>query len=140
VEPEPLTVKRAATHVLFGIGGGVANIVLWVAHVYAHALSESLELQHRLGVRELLGVAQREVGIVLSAVAPTVVLLLGAAHVFTEATAIWFAFGVGLFTLAAEGVRYARFERVGPLGMIVAVALNLALGLALVALKVAVAH
>ena len=73
--------KRAATHVLFGIDGGVANVVygtvvvlaaltaaygsenhpwrlalvvfttvfvLWVAHVYAHALSHSLETRKQL--------------------------------------------------------------------------------------------
>jgi hypothetical protein len=173
VASEPLTVKRAATHVLFGIGGGVANVVygtvvvlaamtaaygsenhpwrlavvvvtsvvvLWVAHVYAHALSHSLETQAHLNVRGLVHVGQRELGIVLSAIGPTIALLLGAAHVFDETVAIWLAFGVGLLTLGVEGVRYARLERVGLAGTLVAVALNVALGLSLVALKVAVAH
>lgn len=165
--------KRAATHVLFGIDGGVANVVygtvvvlaaltaaygsenhpwrlalvvftsvvvLWVAHVYAHALSHSLETRKQLSGGELVNVGRRELGIVLSAVGPMIALLLGAAHVFAETVAIWVAFGVGLLTLAVEGVRYARLERAGPVGTIVAVALNVALGLFLVALKVAVAH
>jgi hypothetical protein len=173
VESEPLTVRRAATHVLFGIGGGVANVVygtvvvlaaltaaygsenhpwrlavvvftsvvvLWVAHVYAHALSHSLETQKQLSAGELVHVGRRELGIVLSAIGPMVALLLGAAKVFDETVAIWLAFGVGLLTLAVEGVRYAQLERVGPLGTLVAIALNVALGLFLVALKVAVAH
>jgi hypothetical protein len=173
VESEPLTVKRAATHVLVGIGSGVANIVygtvvvlaaltaaygsenhpwrlavvvftsvlvLWVAHVYAHGLSHSLEERRHLDARELGNVGRREVGIMLAAIGPTVALLLGAAHVFDETFAIWLAFAVGLLTLAAEGVRYARLERVGLLGTLVAVALNVGLGLFLVALKVAVAH
>lgn len=168
-----MEVKRAATHVLFGIGGGVANVVygtvvvlaaltaayatenhpwrlatvvfttsvvLWVAHVYAHELSANIAAQQRLSFDELIEIAQRESGIMLAAIAPILMLLLGAAGVFEETVAIWLAFGVGLLTLAVQGLRYARIEKLGWLGTFAAIAVNIALGLLIVALKVTVAH
>jgi hypothetical protein len=159
--------------VLFGVGGGVANVVygtvvvlaaltaayateshpwrlavvvfttsvvLWVAHVYAHELAANLAAQQRLSAQELIAIAQREAGIMLAAIAPISMLLLGAAGVFQETAAIWLAFAVGLLTLAVQGWRYARVEKLGPLGTFAAIAVNVALGLLIVALKVTVAH
>jgi len=166
-------VRRAAEHLFFGVGSGIAStvygtivvmatltaayateahpwklaaivtsaaVVLWIAHLYSHGLSESIERNRRLTPRELTTIVRRELGILLAAAAPTAALVLGAIGVFSEHTAITVALGVGLVTLAAEGVRFARLERLGALGTLVAMALNLALGLLVVALKVAVAH
>ena len=94
----------------------------------------------RLTRDELGALFGRELGILLAAAAPTAALVLGALGVFHETTAIWIALGVGLVTLAAEGIRFARLERLGPMGTVVAMAINLALGLVVVALKVLVAH
>ena len=115
-------------------------LVLWLAHVYAHALGESLQLDRRLDAAEFAAIAQRELAIPLAAVVPTAVLVLGALGLFGGRAAVWLAFGVGLATLALQGLRYAWVERLGRTGTVVAVALNLALGLALVALKVIVSH
>jgi hypothetical protein len=115
-------------------------LVLWIAHVYAHGLSESIVLSRRMSREELTALVRRERGILLAAVVPTAALLLGAIGLFKETTAVWIALGVGLLTLAAEGVRFARFERLGLLGTLVVMGLNLGLGLLVVALKVAVAH
>jgi hypothetical protein len=43
-------------------------------------------------------------------------------------------------TLAVQGIRSARLERLGRIGTLVAVALNLSLGLVIVALKVLLSH
>jgi hypothetical protein len=167
------TFRKAAEHVFFGVGGGIAStvygtvvvmatltaayatekhpwklavivvttaLVLWIAHLYAHGLSASIEQNRRLSGDELLAIVRRELGILLAAAAPAFALALGALGVFRETTAVWLALAVGLVTLAAEGVRFARLERLGPLGTIVAMAVNLALGLLVVAMKVAVAH
>lgn len=115
-------------------------IVFWVAHLYAHGLSESLSEGHRLDRRELLSIAARESGILLAAVGPGIALILGAVHVLAERTAVWLALGIGLATLAAEGFRYARLERLGPASTLLIIASNLALGLLVVVLKVAVSH
>jgi hypothetical protein len=115
-------------------------LVLWIAHVYAHGLGESLQAGRRLDVAELGAVAARELAIPLAAVAPTAMLALGAVGLFRGSTAVWLAVGICVATLAAQGLRYALLEQLGLLGTLASVAVNLALGLAIVALKVAVAH
>jgi hypothetical protein len=118
----------------------VTATVIWIAHVYANGLGESIERGHRLSWWELSAVASREVPILLAAAAPTAALLLGAVGVVQPATAIWIAFGVGLAALAVQGGRYARVEHFGPLATAAAVGANLALGGVVVALKVLISH
>jgi hypothetical protein len=115
-------------------------LVLWLAHVYADGLGESIGRGRRLDRAELLSVARRELAIPLAAVGPTTALLLGALGVFGESRAIWLALGVGLATLAVQGMRYARLEHLGRRGTAVSVSVSLALGLVIVALKALVAH
>ena len=50
------------------------------------------------------------------------------------------ALTAGLVTLGVDGLRFARYEGLGHAGTLAAVGLNLALGLMVVALKVAVMH
>lgn len=117
-----------------------ASFVLWIAHVYAHSLAESLEERRHLNVGELWAVMQREIGILAAALPPAAMLVLGALEIIRETTAIWLAFAVGLASLTAEGFRFARVERLGPLGTLAMIGVNLALGLAVVILKVSVSH
>ncbi len=114
--------------------------VIWLAHVYAHALGESIERGHRLDWAEFSALAERELPILAAAAAPISVLLLGALGIVEESTDVWLAFEVGFVALAAQGARYARVERLGAAGMAAVVALNLALGGVVVALKVLVSH
>jgi hypothetical protein len=114
--------------------------ILWVAHLYAHGLSESIALHRRLTRREFFGIARRELGLVLAAAMPTGWLLLGAFGVLHERLAVWLALGSGLLTLAAGGLRYARLEGFSGAATLAAVAANLALGMLVVFLKVAIAH
>jgi hypothetical protein len=115
-------------------------VVLWIAHVYSHGLGESIESGHRLDRAELAVVARQEVSIVLAAAGPVLALVLGAAGIFRESRAVWLALTIGLLTLAAQGLRYARVERLGRLGTCTAVGINLALGLVIVGLKALLAH
>ena len=57
-----------------------------------------------------------------------------------DQTAIWLALAVGVATLAVQGIRYARLERLSRTGTVVSVGINLSLGLLIVALKVILAH
>jgi hypothetical protein len=114
--------------------------VIWIAHVYSHGLGESIERGQRLTRDELSSIAVREMPILAAAAAPTAILVLGAVGLVKESTDIWLAFGVGLAALAAQGIRYARVEKLGSFGTAKAVALNLALGGIVVGLKVAVTH
>jgi hypothetical protein len=115
-------------------------LALWVAHVYAHGLAESVAADRRLSWLELRGLAHREASIPLAAVAPVGALVLGALEVIREQSAIRLALGLGVAALAIQGVRYARIERLGPAETVVSVALNLLLGLAIVVIEVALAH
>jgi hypothetical protein len=116
-----------------------AVFVLWIAHVYAHTLSEAVA-EGRQKLYAMASIARRELGIMASAALPIAALLLGALGVLHETAAVWLALGVGLFTLAAEGVRFARIEGFGRGGTLLATSLNVTLGLFVVMLKVFVAH
>jgi hypothetical protein len=115
-------------------------IVLWIAHVYSHALAETIRLDRRLDAAELVSVARRELAIPLAGVAPVTALVLGAVGVFRESTAVWVALGFGIATLVIDGFRYAAADRLGPAGTLVTVSINLALGLAIVGLKAGLGH
>lgn len=115
-------------------------VVFWLAHLYAHGLSESLALGHRLTRAELLSIARRERGILVAAVAPTAAVILGAIGVLRERSSVWLALSVGLATLAVLGARYARLEGMALGGTVAIIALNLALGMLVVGLKAFVVH
>ena len=119
---------------------GVTVLVLWIAHLYSHALAESLERRRRLDRAELGAVARRELAIPAAALAPIAALVLGALDVIGEETAVWLALGVGMGTLAVQGARYATIEHLGRTGTLAAIALNLFLGLVIVGLKALLSH
>jgi hypothetical protein len=118
----------------------VTVVVLWLAHVYADGLGESLTLGRRLTVREFASISRREFAIPLAAVVPVIFLTLGALRVLAGPTAFWLALGVGVATLTAQGVRYARLERLNPVATSISVAVNLGLGLIIVALEAFISH
>jgi hypothetical protein len=115
-------------------------LVLWIAHLYTHALAESISERRPLRFARLRTLARRELGILLAAIPPSIALTLGALGLFDETAAIWLALGLGLGILALEGARYARIERLGGTATLVAVAANVGIGLLVVALKVSVLH
>jgi hypothetical protein len=115
-------------------------LVLWVAHLYSQAISERISRGRRLTFPEIRSIARRELGILLAAVLPVAVLLVGTLGLVEDSTAVWIAMGVGLATLAAEALRYARLERLGPGPTAVALVLNLALGSLVVLLKIGIEH
>jgi len=116
------------------------NVVLWVAHLHAHGIGESIELGRRMGSVDIRRIAVREFGIVGAAALPCFALMLGASGALSESASVWIALVIGLLTLGAEGVRYARMQRLGAAATAGAVAINLAFGIAVVALKVAIYH
>lgn len=118
----------------------VTSFVFWLAHVYSHGLSHSVALDEHLSLAELGHIARREASIVEAAVPPVAALLLGAFGVVSTSAAVWLAFGLGLAVLAAQGVIFARVERLRWPGTLLVVGANLALGAVLVALKVLVTH
>lgn len=118
----------------------VTSVVLWVAHVYSHGLGESVTMGRRLTAEELAEIARREAAIVRAAVLPIFVVVLGALGVFNDRTALWLAVGVGVATLAVQGIRFARLEDLSTAGTLASVGINLALGLSIVLIKALLTH
>jgi hypothetical protein len=118
----------------------LTSVVIWLAHVYAHTLGESIERGHRLDWAEFRAIAARELPILVAAALPVSVLVLGVVGVIDETRDIWLAFGFGFAALAVQGARYARVERLGRGGTAAVIALNLALGGFVVMLKVLISH
>jgi hypothetical protein len=116
------------------------TLVLWVGHVYANGLGESVRLGHRLSLGEFRRLARREAAIPLAAFAPCVVLCVGALGIISEGSAVWLALGVGVGTLGFEGLRYARLEQMGQARALLTIGANVALGVTIVAVKIAVTH
>jgi hypothetical protein len=115
-------------------------LVIWLAHVYAHGLGESIELGRRLDVPELSAIARRELAIPLAAVVPVSALALGAVGIVRESRAVWIAMAIALVTLAVQGARYAAVEHLGRAGTLVSIGINTLLGLVIVALKAGLSH
>lgn len=132
-------VEHLAPGPLFAIVVSTSTVI-WVAHVYAHALGESIERGHRLDWSEFRIIAAAEVPILAAAAVPAAVLLLGELGVIAETPDIWLAFGFGFVALAIQGARYARVEGLVWGGTAAVIALNLALGGIVVSLKVLISH
>ena len=118
----------------------VTTVVFWLAHVYAHSLGHVLAQDRHLSVAELRRIARHEAAIVEAALPPLAAMLLAAFGLISTRASIWIAYGLGLAVLVTTGLVFARVERLGWLGTLMVVALNLTLGLILVALKLAVTH
>ena len=118
----------------------VTVLVLWVAHVYSHVIGESLAEGRRLDRAEFTEIARREWSMPAAGAIPVLLLVLGGLGVLDDQRAVWLALASGVATLAIVGARYARLERFGRLGTAVTVAVNVLLGLVIVALEVLLAH
>jgi hypothetical protein len=115
-------------------------IVLWLAHLHAHLLGESLSAGRRIAFADVRRVARGQAGILLAAVPATLCLVLGAAGVLGEQTAVALAFGAGVSVLTIAGVRYSRLEKLDGAARVFLIAVNVGLGLLIVLLKATVAH
>ena len=123
--------------------GGVAfttAVVLWLAHVYADGIGESVREGRRLTPGELKAIGRREYAIVLSAVPPVAAIIAGSSHLIDEHSAYRLATALGIAALAVQGIRYATLERLSFGGTALAIALNLVFGLLSVLAEVWVAH
>jgi hypothetical protein len=118
----------------------VTSVVFWLAHVYAHALGESVVRERRLTLAELRNVGRHEAAIIEAALVPVAALLLGALGVISTTASVWLALALGLAVLAVQGLVFARLERLSLTGTLVIVSVNLALGVALICLKLLVGH
>jgi hypothetical protein len=118
----------------------VTTFVFWAAHVYADALTYSVAHDAHLSLAELRHIARHEAAILEAGVLPEAALLLGAIGLLSESASGWVALGLGSAVLVTAGIVFARVERLAPLQALAVVLANLALGVALIFLKVLIAH
>ena len=118
-------------------GVGVAT---WVAHLYAEVVGDRLRHDAALDLREIRHAAVDGFPILLAAVLPAVVLLLGRLDVLTPRTALWAAVSVACLQLVAVGVFVGR--TVSPHGSSVSLyaVATAVFGTLVVVLKVALGH
>ena len=131
-------VAAAADHSDWQLVAVVAStaLVIWVSHVYAHGVGESIAMNRRLDWSEFRAIVGRQLPILAAAVAPILALVLGATDIMRENRAIWFALGIGWLALGVQGARYAHIEHLARLPTVAVIAVNLMLGGIVVALKV----
>ena len=118
----------------------VTTVVFWLAHVYSHAIAHSVGHDVHLSLAELKVIGRKEAAIIEAGVPSIAALVLGGLGVISHTAAIWLAIGLGLAVLGAQGLVFARVERLSWFGTLVVVATNLGLGVVLIGLKLAVSH
>jgi hypothetical protein len=118
----------------------VTAVVFWLAHVYSHGLAHVVSQDRHLSLAELRRIGRHESSIIEAAIPPVVAMLLAAFGLLSTRAAGWIAYGLGLAVLTVSGLVFARVERLGWLATLLVVVLNVALGLALVILKLVVTH
>jgi hypothetical protein len=133
---------KAYPHEAGHIAGLVAvtSAVFWLAHVYANSLAYSVAQDQHLSLAALRNIARHEAAILEAAVPSLAALLLGAFGIVSTSLAVWIAVVLGLVVLFAQGITFARIERLGRLGTFVVVLVNLGLGVTLIGLKLLVSH
>jgi hypothetical protein len=116
----------------------VTGVVFWLAHVYARVLATSME-HHRMLTRSELREALRHDWPLVEATIPLVLILaLGALDVVPDDAAILAAILVALAELALAGAYAARVRGSRTRGAVLSAAIAVALGAAVVLLKVLV--
>lgn len=115
-------------------------LVFWIAHLYAGTVaSYHTVVGDETTLRTAFGHAlRRSVGFLTAAIAPSIVLLLGALEAISDDIAVWIALWLGVAILAVVGYRVFAVRGAHP-GIRILGSLGTALmGIAMIVLKVLV--
>jgi hypothetical protein len=116
-----------------------SQLVFWLAHAYAETIGQQLRSDDHLIDRDSIGHVMEHEWPIVQAAGPTIVLMgLAAAGVLETSTAIDVAIGIGVLSLVGWGFAAGRRSRDTLRGQLLVGALSGALGLAIVALKLAI--
>ena len=103
------------------------SVVLWLAHVYAHALAESVSEEQPMRARRLVDVGRPRGDDRPGGRRPCAAAVLGALDVLKDSTALRLAVWLGVGTLRCRAPR-ARIEQLGGLATLAVIGTNLTLG------------
>ncbi len=123
---------------LIGVTVLVTGIVFWLAHVYARVLARSIAHHRMLERSEMREVLRHDWPLVEVTVPLVLILALGALDIVPDPAAILAAMLAALVELAAAGAYAARVGGAGLRGTVVSAAIAVALGGAVILLKVLV--
>jgi len=112
--------------------------VFWLVHVYSRTLGHYV-IDGRFHRHRLAHVMREESPIILAAIPPAVAALVVGA-ISNASSAAWWAFFVAIAGQVVWAIVAAREAGQPRIGVFLAAAVNLGLGLVLVALKVAISH
>lgn len=93
----------------------LASLLLWLAHVYAHGVGESVARGEHLRIGELREIARHELPIIQAAVPLVGALLLSVVGLMSEDASLWLAFALGITLLGVQGLRFAADGATGSL-------------------------
>jgi len=116
----------------------VTTAVFWLAHAQAELLALRYTLGHRPTGGERREQVRESLPMVEASFPPALALVLGDVAGFSNDTSVAVALGIGVAELAGWGVAIGRREQLGALRVAAVTALNVALGLAVVALKLVI--
>ncbi|WP_353826799.1 hypothetical protein [Agromyces sp. SYSU T0242] len=119
----------------------ITVLVFWAAHVYAGTVAHHGFDEHRMvSLREAFrGSLRRSLGMLLAALVPAAILLLGATRAVPDDLANWTALWVGVGVLAVLGFIAFRRRRASPIMQVVGALGTAAFGIAMIVLK-AIVH
>jgi hypothetical protein len=120
---------------LIGVALLVTLCVFSLAHTQAELLAVRYAVGHALTREERREALRHGWPMVEAGFPPVLGLLLGAAGLVNDSTAVSIALAIGVAELAAWGIAIGTREKLGTLGTIGVTSANVALGLAVVGLK-----
>ncbi len=125
---------------LIAITVAITNAVFWTAHVHASLIAEWTHDGGRPGWAQAGHRMGREFPLFMACVPTLVVLVLSGFGLYSVETAVSLSLSLGIALLGAWGIGIARIARLGVAGALTVAGINIALGLAIVLLKVIVSH
>ena len=123
---------------LVGVTVLVTGVVFWLAHVYARVLATSMTHYRMLSRAEVLESLRHDWPLVEVTIPLLLILALGVLDVVADRVSILAAMLAALVEMAAAGAYGARMRGSGLIGVVVSAAIVVALGGAVVLLKILV--
>jgi hypothetical protein len=120
---------------LIAVAVVVSTSVFWLAHAHAELLAHRYVAGRPLTRAEVTGRLREAFPMVQASLPPVLGLLAGAVGLVDDDTSVYLALGIGVAELAGWGIATGRKDQLGPLRTGVLIALNVGLGLTMVALK-----
>ncbi|MGR2753088.1 hypothetical protein [Agromyces arachidis] len=115
----------------------ITVLVFWAAHVYAGTVAHhGMDEQRVVGLGEAFRISvRRSFGLLVAALIPSIILLIGATRAVPDQVALWAALWAGVIVLAVLGFIAFRRRGASPVMQVVGALATAGFGLAMMLLK-----